>query len=172
MTRALTSAIIIVCFVTCSHKSTQRGMIYFNDFETIKGWNDNYLSKRPTHSGLYSNCLDSTHSYGSTCRIPFREVWSKPIKKIKINFWAYYTSLECRAKFALDIKNSKQEQIFWISNDMESQVKEAKKWTHVFFEFTLVKKDINLPDYIVSLYPWNQTKKEIYIDDITLEFVQ
>lgn len=172
MIKLFTSLALFILFVSCSSKAKQRGMIYFNDFETIKGWNDNYLTKKPVHSGLYANNLDSTHLYGSTCRIAFREISAKPIKKIKVDFWVYYPSLDCKAKFALDIKDQAKNNIFWISNDIEKQVTKEKTWTHVEFVFTLVKKDINLPEYIVSLYPWNQTKKEIYVDDITIEFVQ
>jgi hypothetical protein len=171
MIKLFTSFALALLLISCSSKAKQRGMIYFNDYENIKGWND-YILKKPTYSGLYSNCMDSTHSYGSTFKLPFREVSMKPIKKIKIDFWVYYSSMECKAKYALDIKDMDKNPIFWISNDIDKQVTKEKTWTHVAFVFTLVKKDINLPNYVVSLYPWNQTKKEIYVDDVTIEFVQ
>ena len=67
----------------------QKGLVYFNDFESIKGWAPINLSKKIAHSGIFSNKLDSGHVYGATFKELFREISDDKLVKVKVSFWAY-----------------------------------------------------------------------------------
>ena len=96
--------LLVVVFVSCGNKPKQKGLIYYNDFETIKGWNkDINLAKTPIHSGIYSNKLDSTHMYGSTLKLRFKEVEPDPIRKIKCSLWCYLKTNKTQGKIVLAI---------------------------------------------------------------------
>jgi hypothetical protein len=160
--------IVLFCF-GCSEK--QKGLVYFNDFEGIKGWAQAYLNKEPHRSGQYSNKLDSTSCYSMTFKLRFKDIADRPVKKAKISFWALMIDPASPSKFIVDIYTPDKTKIFYIAKDIPDYVKKAKKWVKVNLDYTFVKGDVTLPDNIISVYAWNQSKNDIYIDDLRIEFV-
>jgi len=167
----------IACFLIlfalsgCFRNNKQKGLVYYTDFEGVKGWTQTLFSKNPVHSGVYSNRLDSTHHFGLTLKLLFREISDKPVKKVKISFWAYLQDTTTKGKLVLEISDFHKQNLFWVAKHIEDYVSKPNAWTKVNLEFTLTKENISASDNIISIYPWNVSKSEIYIDDTRIEFV-
>ena len=161
---------ILISCIGCTNNK-QKGLVYYNDFENIKGWSDVLLEKKPVHSGIYSKRLDSVNFYGKTFKLTFKEISDQAIKKVKINFWVYLLDSNSKGKLVMEIDQPDKKNVFWIAKNIEDYVKKSGEWTEVTLEFTFVKKEIMLPENIIKIYPWNLSKKVMYIDDVRIEFV-
>lgn len=170
MKKIIALCLLISC-IGCTNKSQQKGLVYYNDFESIKGWTDILLVKKPVHSGLYSNRLDSVHVYGETLKLTFNEISERHIKKVKIKFWVYLLDATQKSKLVLQIDQPDKKNIFWIGKSIEDYVKKTGEWTEVTLELSLVNEEFQLPQNIIKVFPWNLSKNEMYIDDMRVEFV-
>ncbi len=157
-----------------SSKGKQGGLIYFNDFEEIKGWvKDLNLAKMPAHSGVFSNKLDTAHQYGQTLRLRLREVDPSPLRKVKGTFWCYVKNLNAKGKIAISIDGSDGKNILWTSKEIMDFVKVPNKWTEINIEWGINHAPgLNNVNNMISIFPWNQGKEEIFVDDINVEFVK
>jgi hypothetical protein len=162
-------ATVVLAGLGCVPK--QNGLVYFNDFEAIKGWAPVYLNKQPHHSGEYSNKLDSASIYGATFKLRFKEISDLPVRKVKISFWVLKTNENDSSKFVVEVSDKDKNKVFWIAKSIEELVKTPKKWVKVSLEFAFLKENITQPDNVISIYAWNLGKSEIYIDDEKIEFV-
>ncbi len=160
--------LLLACF-GCAPK--QKGLVYFNDFESLKGWGPAYLNKQPHHSGEYSNKLDSNSIYGVTFKLRFKDISELPVKKVKISFWVLKSNVNDSSKFVVDVTDKDKNKVFWIAKNIEELVKSPQKWVKVSLEFAFLKESITLPDNSISIYAWNLGKNDIYIDDEKTEFV-
>lgn len=149
----------------------QKGLIYFNDFESMKGWAPAYLNKEPHRSGQYSNKMDSVNIYGVTLRLPFKEVSDRKIKKVKVSFWALMIETNSKSEIVVEVYAPDKTKLFYLAKDMNSFVSKPKKWTEIKLEYTFPGDEIVMPQNIISVYPYNESKKDIYIDDLKIEFV-
>ena len=163
--------IICLCLVViCAcNAPKQKGLVYFNDFDAIKGWTTVYLSKKIVHSGLYSNKLDSSHIYGMTFKQLFKEISDDKIIKVKASFWVYVTN-KAKGKFVVEVRNPDNKQIFWTSKDFSEIAPKHGEWQQAETSFTFADS-ICKPENSVSIYPWCTGKGDFYIDDTKLEFV-
>jgi hypothetical protein len=156
--------------VGCSN-SKQGGLVYLNDMESVKGWQAISLSRWPVHGGWYSNKLDTAHAYGASFKLPFKEIFSGKLEKVKVSLWVYFTA-KSNATLVMEIKDAKEKQLSWNALKMEDQVKQPWKWQKVTAEFSLKIPFSKDPENIVNIYPWDNGGKDIYVDDILIEFVK
>ena len=168
--KKITCLCIFISCIGCTNNK-QKGLVYYNDFETIKSWSDVLLEKKPVHSGIYSNRLDSVNFYGESFKLTFKEISDQVVKKVKINFWVYLHDSSSKGKLVVEINQPDKKNVFWIAKNIEDFDKKPSQWTEVTLEFTFVKKEIMLPENVIKIYPWNLSKKEMYIDDVRIEFV-
>jgi hypothetical protein len=159
----------------CSRTTAkQKRLVYYNDFENIKGWTNPplVLKKHIAHSGVYSNKLDTgVAMYGGTFRLKFKDIIATKIKKVKLSFWVLLADPKSKGKFVIDISGTADNNLFWIAKDIDTSVAPHGKWTQVRTTYTFVETNITAPNNIIKIYPWNDGKKEFYIDDVELEFV-
>jgi hypothetical protein len=147
----------------------QKGLVYFNDLESIKGWAPVNLSKRYAHSGMYSNKFDTAHVYGITFRQLFREISDDKIIKVKISFWAYMTP-KAAGKLVMEVKKPNNTTAIWTARDMGEIAPKHNEWQQVDLELTM-NDSINKPENMLAIYPWSIGKGDFYIDDIRLEYI-
>lgn len=164
-------ALVIVLLAGLGCTPKQNGLVYFNDFESIKGWAPAYLNKQPHYSGEYSNKLDSVSIYGATFKLRFKDISDLPVKKVKISFWVLKSNVNDSSKFVVEVADKDKNKVFWIAKNIEELVKSPQKWVKVSLEFAFLKESITQPENIISIYAWNLGKNEIYIDDEKIEFV-
>ncbi len=144
------------------------------------------------HSGLYSNKLDSLNPYGLTFQLPFKSISASHLKKVKISLWVYFTE-NSQASLVMDINNPSGQVLRGFYTDMglekgqvgkwekitatpsvyssRSSIREIGKWQEITEELSLEDTALNKPDNIVVIYPWDNGKKDVYVDDLTIEFI-
>jgi hypothetical protein len=169
MKKIISLCILLSCAGCKSNKQT--GLKYYNDFESIKGWTEVLLEKKPVHSGIYSNRLDTVNRYGETFKLTFKEISDRLLKKAKVSFWVFLPDAMSKAKLVMQIDQPDKKNLFWTAKNIEDFVKTPGQWTEVKFEFSFVNKDFLLPQNIIKIYSWNIGKDKIFIDDIRIEFV-
>ena len=163
--------LVLIVFIGLGCSTKQKGLIYFNDFESIKGWTSLYLNKEPHRSGSFSNKLDSTNIYGLTFKLRFKDISDRSVKKVKVGFWVLLTEMNAQSKLVIQVDDKDKNKIFYIAKNIDEFVKAEKKWTKINLEFTFPSDNIILPDNVINIYAWNLSKKDIYIDDEKIEFV-
>ncbi|HWY38837.1 MAG TPA: hypothetical protein VNY73_09780 [Bacteroidia bacterium] len=162
--------LFIANLIGCSGNK-QKGLVYYNDLEGIKGWTDILLEKKPVHSGIYSNRLDSVHVYGENFKLSFKEISEHILKKVKISAWVFIPDSTIKGKLVMEINQPDKKNVFWIGKDLKEYVNKFGEWIEIKQEFTFVKKEIMVPQNHVKIFVWNLSKKEMYVDDIRIEFV-
>jgi hypothetical protein len=156
----------------CNRGLKQKGLVYTNDFENMKGWAPQInLTKYPAHEGVFAGKLDTAHLYGPTLKLRFEDISPLPVRKLKYSMWIYIKSLKAQGKVVVGIASPDKPDLFWDAKHIRDLVKEEGKWVEVKGEFNLYTGNINAPKNIISFYTWNIAKEEIYVDDIRVEFV-
>jgi hypothetical protein len=164
---------ILITVGSCHNGAKQKGLVYFNDFESIKGWAPGYsLTKAPVHSGIFACKLDTAHVYGPTLRLRFDEISPLPIVKLKYSMWCFLRSPNSIGKIVASIDDSNHKNILWDAKHIPDLTKVTGQWVELKGEFVLQKNDVNAATNTLSVYPWSTGKDEIYIDDFQVEFVQ
>jgi hypothetical protein len=158
----------LVLLAACS-KPQQSGLVYFNDYESIKGWAQMDLSKEQAHSGVYSNKLDSVSKYGLTFKMPFAEISNEKIRMVKVSAWVFITA-ESKGGIVLEVLNHDGKQILWAAQKTDITNVVPDKWQLVSKEFVL-NDSINKPTNSIAVYPWCSGKTGFYVDDLRIEFV-
>jgi hypothetical protein len=163
--------IIFLCLValTACNTPKQKGLVYFNDFDAIKGWAPVNLSKKVVHSGLYSNKIDSSYVYGMTFKQLFREVSDDKIIKVKASFWTYLTD-KAKGMFVVEVRNHDNKQVLWVYKDLKDVAPKHNEWQKAEMSFTFADS-ISKPENSILIYPWSTGKGDFYVDDLKLEFV-
>ncbi|MFI5150500.1 MAG: hypothetical protein ACHQRM_12255 [Bacteroidia bacterium] len=157
----------------CHNSIKQKGLVYFNDFENIKGWAVGYtLTKAPVHAGIFACKMDTAHVYGPTLRLRFDEISPLPIVKLKYSMWCFLRSTNSIGKIVVSVDDIAHKNITWDAKHIPDLTKVTGKWVELKGEFVLSKNDANAATNTVSIYPWITGKDEIYIDDFKVEFVQ
>lgn len=165
--------LLVILMLGCKQpeQPKQQGLIYLNDFETIKGWDPVNLSKWPVHSGMFSNKLDSIHPYGLGFALPFKEISPRKLKTVKVTEWVYLSD-KGEVSLAMEIKTFDNKSLIWNGIDVDEQISEIGKWRQVSTQFSLRNDSLNKPGNIVNIYTWDKGKKEVYVDDIKIEFIE
>ena len=162
--------ILFLLFIVSCSAPKQQGLVYVNDCESIKGWQDIQLTRWPVHSGWLSNKLDSIHLYGIQFRLAFKDISPKRLQKVKISLWVYFTE-KSKSTLVIEIKDKYGLGLSWFGTKMEDQVKEIGKWQKITAEMPLQNPALNKPDNFITIYPWDNGKKDVYVDDLIIEFI-
>ena len=169
--KKIISLCLLLSFAGCKNSGKQKGLMYYNDFESIKGWADVLLEKKPVHSGIYSNRLDTVNRYGETLKLTFKEISEKLIKKVKVSYWVYLSDASSKGKLVLEINQPDKKNLLWTAKNIEEFAKTPGQWIEIKLEFSFPKKEFMLPQNSIKIYPWNLGNNQIYVDDVRIEFV-
>jgi hypothetical protein len=149
----------------------QKGLVYFNDLETSKGWVPNLrLTKSPVYSGIFSNRLDSEFVYGLTFKLRFKEIYRGPVKRVKFSMQCYLKTNSSKGKIVISVETKFGKNVFWNAKKIKELTSEAEKWVELKGEFDIPQNNVWSPDNFISIYPWNEGKEEFFVDDFRIEF--
>jgi hypothetical protein len=163
---------VLAILSSCNSSSKQKGLVFFNDFESAKGWVPGFnLCKYPVYSGVFSVKLDSVHAFGPTLKLKFDDISPLPIRKVKFSIRCFLKNLNAQGKFIVAVDSKEKKNILWEAKHIQDQVKKAGQWMELKGEFNLNTNDANNPANTINIYPWNISKEEIYVDDMRVEFV-
>jgi len=155
--------------LTACNSQRQKGLVYYNDYESIKGWAPVTLSKKTAHSGIYSNQLDSIHVYGAGFKQVFKDISENKVVKVKVNFWTYIAP-NTQAKLVVEIRKPDNSMAFWTAKTLSDIAPKIGIWQQAQVDFTFPDSIIKSTSS-VAIYPWNVGKGTFYVDDLRLEFV-
>jgi hypothetical protein len=164
--------ILLASLTGCGSGQKQKGLVYYNDFESAKGWVPGLnLTKYPVHSGIYSYKMDSAHTYGPTLRLKFEDISPLPIRKLKYSMWCYLKNANAKGKIVVAIDAGEQKNVLWEAKHIQDLTSKTGQWVELKGECNLLKDNANAAMNLLSFYPWNLSKEDIYIDDLRVEFV-
>jgi hypothetical protein len=168
----LPAFLVLLLLSSCGSGSKQKGLVYFNDFESSKGWVPGLnLTKYPVHSGIYSYKMDTAHTYGPTLRLKFEDISPLPIRKLKYSMWCYLKNPNAKGKIVVAVDAGEQKNILWEAKHIQDLTSKYGQWVEIKGECNLTKENVNAPQNLINFYPWNLSKEDICIDDMRVEFV-
>ncbi len=86
-------------------------------------------------------------------------------KIISVSGWAYTTIAKPDIAIILDISENNNN-YEWKAFPLADSLTEPGKWVE-FNSIFYFEKPFN-PDQFIKIYPWNQSKKAVYLDDIKI----
>jgi hypothetical protein len=145
---------------------------FLHDYENETNANK---SDRKAYSGKYSLLLDSVNYMAKLAEHPFPDIFNEPgFKKIRLSFQSYFTAgiktVHVFIKFFDKENKEKKEVVMYLSEDDIPK----GKWDYKEFGYELVDKDSLNPNTVnkISFLVWNvEAKKNMYIDDVKIEFM-
>jgi hypothetical protein len=173
------ASILLVVFLSLfwgschSSDGAQKGLVYANDFEDVKGWIHGLgLCTYPVHSGSWACRMDTLHPYGPTVHLRFDEISTQPLKKVSYSIWCFLKTPNTQGKMIVAIDGGGKQNILYEAKDIRETIKETGKWVEFKGECDLSKGGFNRPDNSISVYPWNTSKGEMIVDDMQVTFIQ
>lgn len=154
---------------TGSLKDAEPLFSVYNNFEEKELWGKEIgiLDSLNVHSGKYSIKFDSAVEYGPTYSTSLAGISVQCLQNIKICLWAYMKNTSGNTPLVISIESNKGKKNIWAARNMENFIN-INEWCPVFFNYKL-PADISEYDKI-KIYIWNNSKKEIYVDDIQINF--
>lgn len=163
--------------ITLFSKSNKKGSLkdaeplfsVYNNFEEKELWgkDSGILDSLNVHSGKYSFKFDSAVEYGPTYSTSIAGISEQCVQNIKICLWAYMKNTIGNTPLVISIESNKGEKNIWAARNIENFIN-INEWCPVFFNYKLPD---NISEYNkIKIYIWNNSKKEIYVDDIQINF--
>ena len=122
------------------------------------------------HSGQMVTAVTPSIEYSDGLIIKdMSKLYNKRNLVLKTSFWRNDKDERAEAWLVINIETSKGESYFWHAiktiNDQETDI-----WKKI--EGAVDLPPIRSMDDVIKIYLWNKDKKEIYMDDINVEFIQ
>lgn len=128
---------------------------------------DGRISSEQFSSGKLSNKLSKDVEFGVSFTKILSEIPSfSGIQKITVEVKSFSKQKIKDAVLVVSIDNGKeQKNIFWDGKPFQSDT--LSKWNNNAYSYE-IKAEYLKPEYTLSVYAWNKTKEEFYIDDIVV----
>lgn len=155
----------------------QKEIIITNDLENAKGmvpsWlNENHvisMTAPPAHSGENACISNDTAEYSYTyCEI-LKNLNSEVPKMATFSGWVYTTVANPNFAIICSI-DEKGKHYNWKAFSLDKELTKAGKWVEFSATFYFDDKPLK-PEQEIRLYAWNQSKKNVYIDDLKVTFL-
>ena len=156
--------------------SKPKEIVITNDLENARGmvpsWlNENHvinMSEPPAHSGTFACISNDTTEYSYTYREILKNINGKVPRVATFSGWVYTTV--SNPNFAIicstDEKGSPYD---WKAYPLDKELSITGKWVEFSATFSFEDKPLK-PEHEIWLYAWNQSKKNVYIDDLKITF--
>jgi len=182
MKRIILFAIPVTLLFSCVNKTTKNWadaapnrMEITNDMEdaalVIPSWinekNVIIMNKPEAYSGKYACVTNDTLEYGYGYAELIRNIIPGLPKIITVSGWAYTTIAKPNIAIILDISENNNN-YDWKAFPLADSLTEPGNWVE-FNSIFYFDKPFN-PDQFIKIYPWNQSKKAVYIDDLKIRF--
>lgn len=167
----LSSTILLI--TGCSRQETKIKdplTMSFNNTE-LNEWTGIYSTKNSeiAHSGKTVAFLDSSTIYSMGYLKSLENISKTKIDSVVFSYWIFCKNNKAKAKTVISIdKADNTKNLFWVGNPIEDKVKEYNKWVFVSESFVL-PPNMDTKN-ILKLYVWNNSKEEILLDDLKVEF--
>ena len=138
-----------------------------SEFYDMENNGDAYVSTEKAVSGKKSCKLSSSIEYGFSITKIMKNIPSfRDAKSISLKFMCLSASKADEALYVLSIDNAAGKNVLWAGQPFVCP--DDNNWTEINIEFPLTPELLE-PDNKITLYPWNRSKKEFFIDDILFD---
>ena len=153
-------------------KQNVNKLTYINDCESLDGWDSSarILSTENSHSGRYSNIMNTNNRFSVTFSKQYGDISKKKIKSVKVSCWAYLLTNNFKEKALILQADSADQKLFFYSTDMDKFVKSPRTWTKIEQEFPLPRKFGSNVSF--KFYAWSTGDDTILVDDLCIEFIE
>ena len=164
---------VIIVAGCSSNNIKQSGLVYFNDFESIKGWGGDMsrLTDYKAHSGHYSSFVDSINPYSYTFKLLFKDISPDKIKGVNYSVWCYADAIPVKGTIVVSAGTNSGSPIFWNGNNLDNYITEAGQWVKIKAHVDIDPKAVT-PGNEFGFYLTNSSKAAVFADDFTLEFTK
>ena len=158
-----------------SDQAAQNEIVITNDIENAKGvipswYNENTViaMKDPqAHSGDYACLTNDTLVFGYFYRELFKNLKSEVPKSVTYSGWVYTTVANPNFAIICNINNDTI-RYDWKAFPLDKELSDPGKWVEFSANFTFDKP--LQPSYEIGLVAWNQSKNNVYLDDLKITF--
>jgi hypothetical protein len=142
-----------------------------NAFAVIPSWINEKtvmaLKEPAAYSGEYACVTNDTIEYGYAYGELFKNINSLLPKVVNVSGWVYTTVSNPNLGIILDI--SQDGKLYdWKAFPLTDALTETGKWVEFNANFYF-DKPLN-PEQTLKIFPWNQSKKTVYFDDLKITF--
>lgn len=140
----------------------------YHELQDMEMLNDPRLTKEVFSSGQQSHQLSKDLEYSIGFNKLFQDIPSfQGIQKISIGLKSYSKNKIKDAVLVVSIDNVKeQKNIFWEGKPLLFEP--LNSWNNNSFSYE-IKSEFISPGNSISVYVWNKTKEEFYIDDLVID---
>lgn len=160
---------------TSTDQGAQNEIVITNDIENAKGvipswFNENTViaMKFPqAHSGDYASLTNDTLVFSYFYRELVKNLKSEIPKSVTYSGWVYTTVANPNFAIICNINNDTI-RYDWKPFPLDKELSEPGKWVEFSATFTFDKP--LQPTSEIGLVAWNQSKKNVYLDDLKITF--
>jgi hypothetical protein len=172
------ASIISVFKLTASEKDSlsikgKTIMKRFMDFENESPeWTSNSLYTPATgaHSGKQVTRINGKNAYSDGWTLhQLDSICNKKNLALKASFWKY-ENLGSVTNFVVSIDDQTGKNYFWAARDSKAFGATKEKWDKT--RCTIPLPTIKSANDVIKIYIFNQGDQQVYIDDISLEFIE
>jgi hypothetical protein len=157
-------------------QAAQNEIVITNDLENAKGvipswYNDNTviaMTEPQAHSGDYASLTNDTLQYGYFYKEIVKNLKSENPKSVVYSGWVYTTVANPNFAIICNINNDTV-RYDWKANPLDKELSEPGKWVEFSAMFAFDKP--LQPSYEIGLVAWNQSKKNVFLDDLKITFI-
>lgn len=147
---------------------------YFTDFEkpVLEHEAKNTIrSESGAHSGEFVTSVNKKVEFSDAITLTnLTNLQGKKDIFLKVSFWKYEPK-KSKTSFVICIQSSKDDVYYWDAVTTSSNAAwEISKWVNI--KETLKLPSIKSSGDIIKIYLWNTGGKTVYMDDLSLEFIQ
>lgn len=125
------------------------------------------MNEPAAHSGNYASITNDTIEFGYGYLEQIKNIHAGLPKNVDVSGWIFTTVASPDIAIILDI-SEKDKQYDWKAFPLSDKLMETGKWIEFSGSFSF-DKPLN-PEQAIKIYPWNQSKKTVYIDDLKITF--
>ncbi|MEP7265140.1 MAG: hypothetical protein ABI772_11610 [Bacteroidota bacterium] len=164
----------LIVMVSCSESpKRQTGLYYCSDIDAMIGWykQPSIFKTDNAHSGMYVSKIDSVNAYSVGFDIPNSEVNLEhaKVKEVKVTVWAWLSNENAKASLVVELKKGEQP-LQWKEVKLQDNCSNPGDWCKVE-QIVKLGGDLSNDDIHVRTYVINNSKEEVLIDDISIEYI-
>ncbi len=138
------------------------------------GWykNPTVFKTKEAHSGEHVSKIDSANIYSVGFDLPLSIVNERFLKvtEVKATIWAMFKSKNAKGALITELKKN-DSLVTWNSVWLQNYCLETNKWYKIEYLLNLSENDFNNNENLFRFYVANDSKEEIFLDDLEVEFI-
>lgn len=158
--------ITLTAFALLTGCSKKKPTVFENDTD-FHDWINQKTVKESgqAHSGSTVSVMDSVHMYSLGFSKTLENISSNKFKEVTFSYWVYVKSDKAKVTTVFSVDFNGQN-IDWMGRPVN--IRELNKWTQVQEVYKISPNA--KPNNQLTIYALNESKEEILIDDLKLEF--